>query len=148
MIKRFEKEYDFLSNFYPCRILYNRIFFPTVENAFQAAKYVGNQRMTVYRQFASLTPGQAKFKGRRIPLRNDWDAIRIDVMEELLRIKFSDPVLKRKLLDTGEQVLIEGNFWHDNFWGSCICSKCRDHGQNHLGQLLMKLRTEFNINRS
>ena len=63
-------------------------------------------------------------------------------MEELLRIKFSDEFLKQQLLSTGEE-LIEGNYWHDNFWVSCSCEKCGNRGQNNLGKLLMKLRSEY-----
>ena len=65
-------------------------------------------------------------------------------MEELLRNKFSDPVLKQRLLATGNRELIEGNHWHDNFWDSCTCDRCRNNGQNLLGKLLMKLSSEYN----
>ena len=64
-------------------------------------------------------------------------------MEELLRLKFAQPYLRDLLIATGEQKLIEGNYWHDNFWGSCSCEKCGDKGENHLGRLLMKLRSEY-----
>jgi predicted NAD-dependent protein-ADP-ribosyltransferase YbiA (DUF1768 family) len=56
-------------------------------------------------------------------------------MEELLRQKFSNPVMARKLLDTDENVLVEGNDWNDTFWGVC-----NGKGENHLGILLMKTR--------
>jgi predicted NAD-dependent protein-ADP-ribosyltransferase YbiA (DUF1768 family) len=43
----------------------------------------------------------------------------------------------QKLLDTGTQTLVEGNWWGDVFWGVC-----KGVGSNHLGKLLMKLRKE------
>jgi predicted NAD-dependent protein-ADP-ribosyltransferase YbiA (DUF1768 family) len=38
MIDRFDGEFAFLSNFAPCEVEFEGIIFPTVENAFQAAK--------------------------------------------------------------------------------------------------------------
>ena len=65
-------------------------------------------------------------------------------MREALRKKFSDPELKAKLLATGDQLLEEGNTWHDNFWGVCHCIRCQDvMAHNHLGKLLMELRSEL-----
>jgi predicted NAD-dependent protein-ADP-ribosyltransferase YbiA (DUF1768 family) len=29
------------------------------------------------------------------------------------------------LLKTGKHILVEGNAWHDYFWGACSCLKCR-----------------------
>ncbi len=59
-------------------------------------------------------------------------------METILRDKFSDSKLRQKLLETGNEELVEGNEWSDFFWGVC-----NGKGQNQLGKLLMKLRTEF-----
>lgn len=50
-------------------------------------------------------------------------------------------ILKKKLLETGDAELIEGNYWHDNTWGQCYCPRCKNKiGENHLGKLLMKIR--------
>lgn len=143
MVDRFEDQYAFLSNFYPCTIFYKGVIFPSLENAYQAAKYTGEDALNVCQEFAGFTPGKAKRKGRKLPLRSDWDKIKLEVMEELLRIKFVDEVLKRQLLATGEEELIEGNDWHDNFWGCCSCKICCNRGMNNLGKLLMKLRSEY-----
>ena len=143
MIDCFDEKYTFLSNFYPCEILYHRITFPALENAYQAAKYNGEDLDTVYQEFSQMTPGKAKRKGQKLPMRKDWDKIKLEVMEELLSLKFAQPYLRDLLIATGEQKLIEGNYWHDNFWGSCSCEKCGNKGLNHLGKLLMKLRSEY-----
>jgi predicted NAD-dependent protein-ADP-ribosyltransferase YbiA (DUF1768 family) len=46
--------------------------------------------------------------------------------------------------------MIEGNWWHDNFWGDCYCNnksgkhpECLKPGLNKLGLLLMNLRRYF-----
>ena len=67
--------------------------------------------------------------------------MKLKVMEDILRIKFSIPKLKQDLLNTGEVELVEGNWWKDDFWGVCT-----EKGQNHLGKILMKLRKEFKEN--
>ena len=59
-------------------------------------------------------------------------------MEEALRKKFSDPGLRKALLDTGDEYLEEGNTWRDEYWGVC-----NGIGKNRLGKLLMKIRDEL-----
>jgi predicted NAD-dependent protein-ADP-ribosyltransferase YbiA (DUF1768 family) len=65
-------------------------------------------------------------------------------MGTLLRIKFSDPLMKKLLILTKPHELKEGNHWHDNFWGACACEGCIDkEEQNMLGLLLMEVREEL-----
>lgn len=142
MINSFDGEFAFLSNFYDSPISDGRMIMPTVEHYFQAAKA---DSMYDYIAIATAaTPGQAKRAGRKAVLRHDWEDVKMNVMREALRKKFSDPELKAKLLATGDQILEEGNTWHDNFWGVCHCVKCQDTmAHNHLGKLLMELRSEL-----
>ena len=49
-----------------------------------------------------------------------------------------------RLLSTSNATLVEGNWWHDNFWGDCYCPKCKGiPGANTLGRLLMELRSKL-----
>lgn len=135
MINSFRGSYEFLSNFYPATVEYEGLFYPTVEHAFQAAKTV-----SVYQRAGILgrsTPALAKRMGRQVTLRPNWEDIKIRIMESLVRQKFRDKELKEKLLATGNEELIEGNWWGDTFWGVC-----RGEGHNHLGKILMKTREE------
>lgn len=142
IIDRFTGPYAFLSNFHPCRVTFYGMTFPSVEAAFQAAKCEDPQDRI---QFQTMQPAQAKWRGRQIRMRRDWDARKLTVMHNLLVHKFNEnPELIPKLLDTGGAVLVEGNTWHDNFWGCCTCSRCGGkRGRNNLGRLLMRLRTEY-----
>jgi len=91
-----------------------------------------------------MTPGEAKRAGRTILLREDWNEVRLIIMLQLLRQKFRQPKLGKMLLDTGSDYIVEGNQWHDSFWGVCSCQKCKDiQGQNNLGRLLMQVRSEI-----
>lgn len=145
-ITQFKGAYRFLSNFYPAPV---RIIGPdadganyaTLEHAFQAAKTLDMKwRVKIWQ---AATPNIAKALGRKAPLRPGWDDMRNLVMLDLLRQKFAPgSTLGLQLRATGDALLVEGNTWHDNYWGSCTCPTCGNQGQNHLGRLLMRVRSE------
>jgi len=138
-IAAFTDNARFLSNFYPSPIEYDEITYPTLEHAYQAAK-CRDEHKNVKVYIARLrTPAMAKRRGREIEMRPDWDHIKLGVMEELVRIKFSTEPLRGMLKATAGHDLIEGNTWGDTFWGVC-----RGKGHNHLGKILMKIRDEIN----
>jgi ribA/ribD-fused uncharacterized protein len=132
----FRGEYRFLSNFYPCRIEYEGLVYPSVENAYQATKAQDAEDRT---PFTRYTPSVAKRAGRRLKLRSDWEVVRVVTMYDLLEIKFEDSDLKRQLLATGDATLIEGNTWNDRYWGA-VCEAGQWEGANLLGHLLMCVR--------
>lgn len=142
-IDSFEGKYYFLSNFSNSYVYDGLgIEYPTVEHYFQAAKTLDfDTRLKIA---AAPTPGKAKRLGRHVNLRSDWNMIKTDVMRSALRIKFSQPSLRDKLLETGDAWLEEGNTWCDNIWGNCKCEKCKNIvGENRLGRLLMEIREEL-----
>ncbi len=133
VIDRFDGHYNFLSNFYPDPVTYGPITYRTAEHAYQTAKFLDSKVRQVI--ITAKTPGAAKKFGRSFPMRSDWEKVKVKVMEDVLAAKFSNPILREKLLDTGDSELIEGNTWGDRYWGVCGGS-----GENVLGKLLMKLR--------
>ena len=142
MIVVFDGQYDFLSNFYPSSILYEGIVYPTNEHFFQAMKTLDiDKRKKIA---AAETPGLAKRMGRNVQLRSDWEKVKVYYMELGLRLKFANKALAEKLIATGDEELVEGNWWCDQTWGSCNCPKhIRTPGRNLLGMLLMELRKEL-----
>ena len=144
VIARFKDKHAFLSNFFPCEIKYHDEVFPTVENAFQALKTSSKRAR---KPFQTCSPSQAKHLGQKVELIDDWESSKISIMHILLIWKFSREPFNRLLLSTGEKKLVEGNTWHDNFWGRCFCRGCRDRAaiagyapDNILGKLLMDVR--------
>lgn len=138
MITSFKDDYEFLSNFYPCKITIAGYTFPSVENAYQAMKCAN---LSDYGQFVNIGPAEAKKLGRKVQLRSDWEQIKYNVMRQLLDLKFQDKVLLKMLQDTAPESIVEGNYWHDNYWGICQCDKCKDKIKyNHLGELLQRKR--------
>lgn len=132
MIDRFRGEYGWLSNFHPVEVVYEGITFPSVENAYQAAKTLSIGARSAISQ---MTAAEAKKAGKNVVVRGDWGSIKLTVMNGLLRQKFSYSDLRAKLVATGDEEIIEGNTWGDTFWG-----KCNGEGENHLGLLLMEIR--------
>lgn len=133
-IESFSREYRFLSNFWPVKVSFEGLLYPSSEHAFQAAK---SENPMVRKLIADIvSPGDAKKAGRLVTLRPGWEEMKVGVMERILRVKFAPgSALAAMLLATGDRRLVEGNTWGDTFWGVC-----RGVGQNHLGELLMKVR--------
>ncbi len=139
--KAFSGDQDFLSNFYPAPVVVGGIRYGTSEAAYQAQKTLDE---TVRAHFAEYHPGKAKRKGQQIVMRPDWYEVRLAVMEEVVRAKFTqNPALAAKLLATGEKSLEEGNAWGDTFWGIDLNT---GEGENNLGKILMKVRAELRQN--
>jgi ribA/ribD-fused uncharacterized protein len=136
-IQAFTGDHDFLSNFFYAAVHWEGVEYPTVEHAFQAAKTdIASERRAI-RECSS--PSQAKRLGRRVELRDDWESVKVSIMESIVREKFTAHAeLRAKLLATGDRRLVEGNTWNDTFWGVC-----RGHGKNHLGKILMRVRAEL-----
>jgi len=131
--------YKTLSNFYFSPIKINDKIYNTVEHYFQSQKFLDEAYSEKIR--LATTPKQAKFLGSniKVKLRDDWEKIKIDIMYKGLSQKFTQHEdLKKILLSTNPRNLVE-NSKYDSFWGQGSDGS----GQNMLGKLLVKLRSEF-----
>lgn len=145
VIDRFQGDYFFLSNFYPVLIEYDGWVYTSVEHAYQASKtLLIHQR----RQISALDASKAniaKRLGKTVTLRPGWDDMKEHVMHELVLQKFSFSELQLLLKATNDTPLIEGNSWHDTYWGVCTCHT-RNHnaeGLNKLGKILELVRSKM-----
>jgi ribA/ribD-fused uncharacterized protein len=141
LINGFQGEYRFLSNFWPCQIVYQDNLYSTVEHAYQSAKVESPDIKKRIRNCS--TPADAKdfLEINKVNPDPGWTVEKkMMIMEELLRTKFSgnEPFLTRAILATVEAELVEWNNWNDTFWGVC-----NNTGENNLGRLLMKIRKEL-----
>jgi len=137
-ITSFRGPYFFLSNFYPSPVSLEGIDYPTAEHAYQASKSALKEAREKIAECA--TPAEAKALGRHIHLRKDWsETAALQAMKEVLLTKFKqNPVIGQRLLCTSPSRLIERNTWGDTFWG-----EYQGRGDNHLGKLLMEVRSEI-----
>jgi predicted NAD-dependent protein-ADP-ribosyltransferase YbiA (DUF1768 family) len=172
-IKFFDKTspyFEFSNYFSSTFVLEDRVWY-SVESYYQSQKFNTPETETYYRliskadspqkakDMANLRPnprGQSwliskshpalgkmndcieEFKGVVKP-RPDWEEVNMSVMKRGLHAKFTqNPALMDSLLSTGEREIIE-NSPYDSFWG---CGS-KGNGQNHLGKLLMRLRSHL-----
>jgi len=169
VIDHFRKGTAFLSNFYRRKILYKGHWYPSSEHIYHAEKSFDeeykNQLMVQkeidmrnnkeYLYFKpELTPVESKNFGNRSRLikagllRSDWFDVSFELMEDINIYKFvQNPDLRKKLMDTGNKILIEGNYWNDKFWGMVKYNRNDPNsewvGENHLGKILMNVRTRL-----
>jgi ribA/ribD-fused uncharacterized protein len=138
-IRGFNGEWAFLSNFAVSRIIVSGKAYATVEHAYQAHKAVRPADHERIRQ--ADTAGQAKRLGRQVPIRDDWEQVKVALMELFVGRKFQDPWMAEHLLATDNRLLVETNTWHDDYWGDCVCAgHIHRPGRNELGKVLMAIR--------
>ena len=141
----FDRDHAFLSNFYPSPIEHEGYWYDTVEHLFQASKTVTFTDHHVVR--LATSPGKAKRLGRSLPLRDDWENVKADVMRIGLQLKFAPGGdMAARLLATGDRELVEGNTWGDEVWGKTfrnVDGLLGWHGENLLGRLLMERRDQL-----
>lgn len=137
-IMEFRGAYHFLSNMYSAPFEWDGRRYKNSEAAFQSAKTMNPQERDAFSEMNGVV---AKRAGKKVLLRGDWEDVKDGVMEEVVRAKFSqNPELLEKLLATGDAELVEGNRWHDQYWGFDLL---KGVGENHLGMILMRIRAEL-----
>ena len=135
VINSFDGEYDFLSNFYECPINWEGNLYQNSESIYQSYKTIDE----VPYDFTKTTGSQAKKISKTLNVRPDWNKIKLDLMYKICQEKFNqNPDIAQKLMNTGDAIHIEGNYWNDTYWGVC-----NGKGQNYLGKILMKIREEL-----
>lgn len=133
----FRKEkYGWLSNFHRSEQIVNGIIYFTNEHYYQSmmAKdpLVRWWIASAPNPFLAMKAGEALRKDKE--LRDDWNTMKVKIMLIGLRAKFKNPLLRQKLLDTGNAILHEDSPT-DKFWGK--------KGKDMLGKLLMQVREEI-----
>lgn len=122
-------------------LTYEGVVYPSVENAFQVSRF---DNASLRERYRYMTPHQAAYNGvRSTQTTENWIYIKYDIMYNILKTKYSDPEMRKRLLDTGNENIVITCLNHDHEWYSCRCSKCKGYGRNILGKLLMELRNEL-----
>jgi ribA/ribD-fused uncharacterized protein len=139
MIKQFQNEYRWLSNFSPAEVMFNGVSYASVEHAYMSAK----SNDVEWKSFCAdrkNSPADVKKASKNIKLRSDWNEVKLEVMEHCVRQKMNQEPYRSKLLATGTIYIQEGNTWKDTFWGVDLRT---GEGLNHLGKIIMKVRNEL-----
>lgn len=136
-------EHDFypLSNFSAFSMQWKGERFDTSEHVYHWEKFPGD---AVLRAMIRNAPSAheafklAEKNKHRISTPN-WPDARIEIMGQILRAKVAQhEYVKRKLLATGDRLLVEDS-WRDDFWG---WGPDRS-GKNMLGAIWMEIRAEL-----
>ena len=131
--------YGEFSNFSPHGIEMDGKWYPTIEHYFQSMKFPGHDHAEKIRQAANPMIAKKLGRMRAVRLRDDWEAVKLDIMRAAVRKKFSTHrQLLSLLLETDEEELIEASP-SDYFWGRGRSGT----GQNWLGRILMEVRGEL-----
>ena len=136
-IIEFRGEFSWLSNFFPIKIEYDGIVYPSVENAYQAGKLINKKDREL---FIDITPAKAKRLWRNYQTYNLTEEFRLNLMYQLLSIKFNQEPFKTQLINTGDCYIQEGNRFGDMFFGYCLKT---NQGKNMLGHLIMQIRMDL-----
>ena len=140
----YPREFYPFDNFSSFKVEWNGYLFSSVEEAYQAASFMGSDEELVEKIKKSHSADEAQriAYANRDKRREDWDDVKVSIMEELLRLKIEqNPYVKKKLLQTGDYMIVEDSP-KDDFWGWGP----NRNGQNNLGKLWMKLREELKNN--
>jgi ribA/ribD-fused uncharacterized protein len=132
-------EHGCFSNFAPYPIRLKGKTWPTSEHYFQAQKYAGTAHEEAVRQSKSPMVAARMGRSRKRPLRRDWEAVKVAVMREAVRAKFTQhDDLREVLLATGEALIVEHTD-NDDYWGDGGDGR----GKNMLGKILREVREEL-----
>lgn len=112
----------------------------TLEHAYQSAKFTDENIINEIKNARSSYDSKKIAQKYPDKVKNDWEDLKLSIMEEIIRAKLEQhPYIQEKLLQTEEREIIEDSH-KDAFWG---WGPNKD-GENHLGKLWMKLRSEIN----
>lgn len=136
----YEQEFYPFSNFSSFKVNWMGVIFDTSEHAYHWSRFLsGSPERQVILDSASAHDAFRFAQENKAHQWSNWDAIKVGVMREILRAKAAQhEYVRRKLLETGERLLVE-NSWRDPYWG---WGPNRD-GLNMLGKLWMEVRAEF-----
>ena len=149
MINGFTNQYRYLDNSFHSPFRYRGQWWDTVTHAYQAMKTDDKDEQR--KIMLAPNPSAAYLLGKRVRLRENWDRIRDFVMMECIIKKFEqNEQIRKKLIETKDEVLIAKNYWHDNYWGVCNCKDCKVYNEvckdnNKLGIILMEVRESFKM---
>lgn len=137
----YPREFYPLDNFSSFKVEWNGYLYASLEEAFQAASFMGSddELVELVKKSHSAHETQKIAYANIDKQRKDWNTKCLEIMEELLRLKIEqNPYVLKKLLETKDYYIVEDSP-KDSFWG---WGEDRN-GENNLGKLWMKLREEY-----
>lgn len=135
------EKYGCFSNFAHYGFELDEKWWMTSEHYFQAQKFYGTEYVEIIRLLDNPMKAAKMGRNHNLPLREDWEEVKDDVMRKAVYAKFSQNIeLKNILLDTDSEYIVE-NTSNDYYWG---CGT-NGSGKNMLGIILMEIRDKLKL---
>ena len=132
-------EFGEFSNFSKHGVELDGLWWKTTEHYFQAQKFLDQEYKEKIRIAATAKEAANLGRSRRIPIRDDWEEIKDNIMKKAVLEKFqTHGKLKELLLSTGNEQLVE-SAPGDYYWG---CGS-DGTGKNKLGLILEEVRDQL-----
>ncbi|MDE6760716.1 MAG: NADAR family protein [Lachnospiraceae bacterium] len=136
---RIYDEYGCFSNFSHYGFELDGKWWMTSEHYFQAQKFCGTEYEEIIRLLDNPMKVAEMGRNRDLPLREDWEQVKDDIMRSAVYAKFTqNKEIRNILVSTGKKIIIEKTT-NDYYWG---CGK-DGSGKNMLGIILMEVREAF-----
>ena len=114
---RVSDEYGCFSNFAPYPVELDGKRWPTTEHYFQAQKFEDLQYQEAIRGQKSPMIAARMGRDRKKKLRGDWESVKVAVMRQAVRAKFTQHEdIRAILLATADATLVEPTE-NDAYWG-------------------------------
>jgi predicted NAD-dependent protein-ADP-ribosyltransferase YbiA (DUF1768 family) len=145
-IVNYDTCYDFLDKFNKRKFIYNGVWFDSIwsayyYNLFKKSNIPEVQNLSDYFSYIEkATPEYYYIIGEK-QVRHYQVADDLDLMEEIIKSKYLNEYIKKDFMSTSGKSLIYFNKNCDNYWGSCLCDKCKNIiKNNNLGKIIEKVR--------
>lgn len=135
----YDDEYYLLSNFSAHQVEFAGKLYPTVEHAYQAAKFSDEAIAEQVRLAKSPALAKAAAYQFKDQWRPDWHEIKVEVMTRIVSAKLKQHEEVRQALKKTGTAEIKENSPVDYFWGIGKDGS----GQNQMGKIWMRLRDEI-----
>jgi GTP cyclohydrolase II len=129
------EQLGFLSNFFPCRILFDGKLWKSTEHIYQASKFNDPKVQEDVRQIELPRDAFLFSRENQKHIRVDWEAVKLEMMFNILMEKFIQNNHLREELLFCNGYFVE-NSQKDYFWGIGEDG----NGENNLGKLLSKVK--------
>lgn len=134
----YERKFYCFSNFSSFAVELKGVLWMTSEHAYQAAKFKDKKIVEEIKNACSAYDSKKIAQKYPNDVKNDWDDIKLSIMEEIIRAKLNQhPFIQKRLKQSEGREIIEDSH-KDSFWGWGLDK----NGENNLGKLWMKVRKE------
>ncbi len=140
------------SNMFPCDFLHNGVPVNCSEVAYFHDKAMKHGDKDLANDILDAKNGyEAKTLGKCIQCVPSWEAENVQVMEHIVTEKFEQvPECQEKLLNSGDQMIVEAVPYGDLFWGAGLDKNAAKNtrpdmwpGRNEMGKLIMRVRDKL-----